>query len=271
MASHAAQSQEAFAALSDRIVSLEAQLAGHARQRAELVHLVSHELRTPITVISGFCRLLREESHGALGEDQRRFVGEILRACLRLDGLVGDLLDAGTDAETPFTVVPQPADLHELLTGQLEALAPLLEERGMKLEAPLRAQRTAFAFDAVRIEQVVTNLMSNALRYGRPSGVIRLSTADLPADAERPARVEVAVEDDGPGIPEADRERLFAPYVRGDSGADTAGLGIGLSIARRIVEAHRGRIRVEEGALGGARFCFELPCEAPEPEEDGFR
>lgn len=246
----------------DRIAALEAQLDLQARERAELIHLVSHELRTPITVISGFGRLLQNEGHGTLNEDQRRFVDESLKACRRLDDFVGDLLEARAEAAAPLEVALESADLHEMIEAPLEALVPMLEERGMKVEVRLRASEPVMGLDPRRIEQVVTNLMTNSIRYGRPSGVIRIASEDV-TDGRRLARV--SVEDDGPGIRPADRERLFAPYVRGGDRGEVPGLGIGLALCRRIIDAHGGRIHVEEGELGGARFVFDLPLEsAPE-------
>lgn len=240
----------------DRIAALEAQLDDQARERAELIHLVSHEFRTPITVISGFGRLLRNEGHGPLNEDQRRFVDESLKACRRLDDFVGDLLEARADRTTPFEITPAPADLHEVIESLLEALVPMLEERGMKVEMRLRASAPVMSLDARRIEQVMTNLMTNAIRYGRPAGVIRIATVDA---TDGSGCTRVCVEDDGPGIRPEDRDRLFAPYVRGGESGEVRGLGIGLALCRRIIDAHGGRIHVEQGELGGARFVFELP------------
>ena len=261
----------------ERMVLLEARLDAQSRARAELVNLVSHELRTPITVISGFARLLQNEVQGTLNDEQHRFVAESLRACRRLDEFVSDLLEARPGADTPFTIVPSEGDLHATIEGQLESLAPLLEERGLKVEAMLRCGDPRLRFDARRIEQVITNLMTNAIRHARPSGIIRLRTGSATVGDEGQTReelapgtrvVRVSVEDDGPGVPDSDRERIFAPYVRGmceaneggDAGLpEASGLGIGLAICRRIIEAHGGRIRVEASALGGARFVFDLP------------
>ena len=264
----------ALAEARERMALLEARVASEARARAELVNLVSHELRTPITVISGFSRLLQNEVEGPLNQQQHRFVAESLRACRRLDEFVSDLLDARPEADTPFTVVLSSADLHETIEGQLESLSPLLDERGLKLEASLRCDGPVFPFDARRIEQVVTNLMTNAIRHAGRSGLIRVRTCSARAEGmgnEKPSRVaRVSVEDDGRGIPESDRERIFAPYVRGARGTsdsddpevlDSSGLGIGLAIARRIIDAHGGRIWVETSELGGARFVFDLPRE----------
>ncbi len=248
-----------------RVTALEEKLACQARARTELVHLVSHELRTPITVISGFGRLLQNEAHGSLNKEQSHYIDESLKACRRLDEFVVDLLEAQRESGTPLSVEIKEADLHALIRAHLESLAPLLEERGMKVESQLAASRSRLPFDERRIEQVITNLMSNAMRYGRAGGVIRISTNSLRGDADASADhaarsgVEVIVEDDGPGIPDADREHLFAPYVRGEGHDDCEGLGIGLAICRRVIASHGGSIRVESGELGGARFVFELP------------
>ena len=246
-----------------RIAELEADLARQARIRTELVHLVSHELRTPITVISGFGRLLQSDARGTLNEHQRHFVEESLKACRRLDRFVGDLMEAGVAGGTPLAIERVEADLDQTIRAQLESLAPLLDERGMTIELDLAPSLPRFAFDPRRIEQVITNLMTNAIRYGRPKGVVRIATAVV-ARAEGGADVAVSVEDDGCGIPVDDRERLFAPYVRGEGRTKGGGLGIGLAICRRIVESHGGRIGVGEGDLGGARFLFSLPL-APGP------
>jgi len=246
-----------------RIAELEAELALQGRVRSELVHLVSHELRTPITVISGFGRLLlQSDTLGVLSDQQRHFVDESLKACRRLDRFVGDLMEAGAGAGTPLSVEIVEADLHRTIRDQLESLAPLLQERGMSIELLFAHALPRLRFDPRRIEQVITNLMTNAIRYGRPNGVVRISTvvdSGFGAGAGSTPRVAVAVEDDGSGIPENDRERLFAPYVRGEGQTKGGGLGIGLAICRRIVDAHGGAIRVDSGELGGARFVFTLP------------
>lgn len=250
-----------------RIAELEAELGRQARVRTELVHLVAHELRTPITVITGFSRLLlADEGAAALCGKQRHFVEESLKACRRLDRFVGDLMEAGSESGTPLSIEIVEADLHATISAQLEALAPIVAERGMTIELGLDAAMPRFAFDARRIEQVVTNLMTNAIRYGRPKGVVRVSTVRT-QDAAGGGFASVSVEDDGSGIPENDRERLFAPYVRGEGRTKSGGLGIGLAICRRIVDAHGGAIHVEGSDLGGARFVFTLPTSRSGPVE----
>lgn len=239
------------------VATLEARLAGQARERTELVHLVSHELRTPITVISGFGRLLQNEAHGSLNREQTHYIDQSLKACRRLDEFVVDLLEAQSESATPLSVVIAPADLHALIRSRLESLAPLLDEREIEIELDLSSRVSRLPFDERRIEQVITNLMTNAIRYGRQKGVIGISTRSIQNGS--PGLVEISVEDDGPGIPVVDRERLFAPFVRGEGRNDCEGLGIGLAICRRVITSHGGTIRVESGELGGARFVFALP------------
>ncbi len=239
-----------------RVAALEERLAREARERAELVHLVSHELRTPITVITGFGRLLQNEAHGSLNKEQSHYIDQSLKACRRLDQFVLDLMEARPDSASSLPVEIEMADLHATIRGQLESLSPLLEERGIEVDLVLAARAVHLPFDPRRIEQVMTNLVTNAIRYGRVGGRIRIATRSI--DEPAPGSVEVAVEDDGPGIPVEDRERLFAPFVRGGGEKDSEGLGIGLAICRRIIAAHGGSIRVETGTLGGARFVFSL-------------
>ena len=249
-----------------RVSALESKLACQARERTELVHLVSHELRTPITVISGFGRLLQNEAHGTLNKEQIHYIDQSLKACRRLDQFVVDLLEAQHESGTPLSVEIEEADLHALIRARLESLAPLLEERGIKIDLELEARGSRLPFDERRIEQVITNLMTNAIRYGNDHGVIRIATSSVRDGAAD--SIEVSIEDDGPGIPVEDREHLFAPYVRGEGQSDCEGLGIGLAICRRVIASHGGTIHVDSGELGGARFEFTLPRKALSNRED---
>ena len=139
----------------------------------------------------------------------------------------------------------------------LASLSPLWADKTLRVEMDLDPGLPDVAMDTARIEQVLTNLLTNAIRYGHEEGVVRVGSMRCQApDAQA---VEIYVEDDGPGIGAADRERVFEPYVRGDHASDRAGLGIGLAICHRILASHGGSIRVEESLLGGARFVFELP------------
>jgi len=262
---------EELAEARDRVDALESLLASQARAHADLIHLLTHELRTPITVINGFSRLLLDSSHGDLSERQKGFVEESLKACRRLDGLVHDLLEASPQSSSPLRVEMESADLDATIRGIVDSLAPLLADRGIGVELDFDSPIPKLDFDPGRIEQVVTNLMTNAIRYGRAGGSIHIGR--FTTESEGAAVVQVFVEDDGPGIAELDRKRVFEPYQRAAGDSKGAGMGIGLAICQRIIASHSGEIRVEGGAKGGARFVFSLPIAQTRSKElfDGDR
>jgi len=242
-----------------RIATLETSLSDEARRRAEWTALLSHEMRTPITVIAGFARLLLDPATSHLEDRPLDFVAEIVKANRRLDRFVSDLLGTAPTAKTPFDIRPSLADLHVTLQSTIDSMGPLFREKDLSVEIELDADVQPLLFDADRIEQVIANLASNAMRYGKESGRLRFATR---IESRRGASyVDVIVEDDGPGISTWDRERIFEPYVRGEGQGRCEGLGIGLTVSAQIVKAHGGEIALEEGSLGGACFVFSLPCE----------
>ena len=244
-------------------VELRERLRREGAQREELLTVVSHELRTPVTVISGYNRLLLSEQVGPLTEEQRRFLAESNKSCQRLNAFIANLLEAAREVggEGALEVCERP--LRPTLEGVAAFLKPLLEERALQIELRSPPDGSLARFDPLRVEQVLTNLIGNAIKYARPGGAIEVATRSLREGARR--MVEVSVADDGPGIPAADRDRIFEPYVRVGEGRGAGGLGLGLAICRRIVEAHGGTIRVEERPQGGSRFVFTLPA----PQEAG--
>jgi signal transduction histidine kinase len=246
-------------------------------ERRELVNVVCHELRTPITVIRGYARLLLSEATGPLTDEQRRFVQEAAKSCGRLDDFVELLLRATNEERAAMDdLVEIEASLAPVLEGAVDYLRPVLEERGVRVELLLDPGALWARFDAARVEQVVANLLNNGLEYAGGGGVLRIHTRAVPSQADdEPDWIEVGVSDDGPGVPEADRARIFEPYVRGLRAPSERGLGLGLSICRRIVEAHGGRIEVRCAAdcaaavpgladAKGSCFAFLLPAANPE-------
>lgn len=239
----------------------------NAGEREELLTVVSHELRTPITVIAGFNKLLLSEKVGPLTDEQRHFLSESAKSCRRLSTFIGNLIEAAREVAGERPVELCETSLSATIEGVAGFLKPLLDERRQTLELHLDAAAARARFDPMRIEQVLTNLIGNALKHGKPGGCIRVTSQLLaPAAATRCRFVEVAVSDDGPGIPERDRERIFEAYVRAGDGSRAGGLGLGLAICKRIVEAHGGTILMTEAPGGGSRFSFTLP--APESECD---
>jgi signal transduction histidine kinase len=243
------------------IGELQARADEDAKERDELLSVVSHELQTPLTVVAGFTRLLLAEQVGPLNDEQRHFLTESARSCQRLSRFLRSLVEASGDVAASGALAPVEHALGPVIESVVELLRPLALERGQRMAVAHDAVADRARFDPTRVEQVLLNLLGNALKYGRPGGRVEVSTRRFRAGSR--GFVEVAVVDDGPGVPEPDRERIFEPYVRGHAEADGAGLGLGLAICRRIVEAHGGRIGVSDAPGGGACFAFTLPaCEA---------
>ncbi|MCP3985442.1 MAG: hypothetical protein GY723_13715 [bacterium] len=231
-------------------------LIRESQQRDELLTIVSHELRTPITVIDGFNKLLLSEQSGPLTDEQRRFLEESRKSCRRLNLFVANLLEKErlrVGESAPHLAINS---LRTLLEGVATFLAPLMAESDQKLEIEVAPDAETACFDPMSIEQVLVNLIGNGFKYGRRGGTLRVECQQLGGD---PAYVEVAVLDDGPGVPEEERERIFEPYVRREEHLGSGGLGLGLAICRRIMASHRGSISVGDAPGGGSRFAFSLP------------
>ncbi len=224
-------------------------------ERDEILAVVSHELRTPVTVIGGYSRILLREDVGPLTPEQRRFLEEANKACRKLDAFIERLLAASRVAKGGEVLEVCSAPLRPVLEEVVLRMRPLFEQHRSQLDLDASAECRA-RFDAMRVEQVLGNLLENALKYAAPGATVEV--------AARPTRVggrpmiEVAVADDGPGIPPEERERVFQAYVRGQ-GSCANGLGLGLALCKRIVEGHGGSITLGERPGGGCRFAFTLP------------
>jgi two-component system OmpR family sensor kinase len=220
-----------------------------ARQRG-FVADASHELRTPLTVIRGQLEVLARQRD--VTPDDVRHVDEVVRTeVLRMERLVEDLLLLAR-ADEGELLRPAALQVRPFIVELFDALTLTADRRfelGVVPDGVLRA-------DEDRLAQVVRNLARNAVEHTEPGGIVRLTVAAHPR-----GWLELAIEDDGPGIPPAQRERVFDRFHRLDSSRvrGRGGAGLGLAIARAIVEAHGGRIYAGTSPEGGARVGFELP------------
>ena len=215
-----------------------------SRQR-QFVSDASHELRTPLTAIRGQLEVLTRSANPAPAELQR-VESMVLTEMARIERLVDDLLTlARLDEEAPLRREGI------LLAPYLRRLA---EEETLGNVAVGELQRGTLHADPDRLTQVIRNLLVNARRHAGPTGWVAISAE---ACGER---LTIRVDDDGPGISPADRERVFGRFHRSEASRarDSGGSGLGLAIARSIVELHGGRIWVESSPRGGARIAFEL-------------
>ncbi len=240
-----------------QIVELREELATSAADRADWVTVLAHELRTPLTVISGYNRLMLSGEAGPVTVEQSRFLAESSKSCRRLDAFVASLLDAAHDGFLEKGLEISTHDIGASIRDVCDLLRPIVEGKGMQVVVEVDPAARYALFDTIRIEQVLTNLLSNAIRYTKPGGAIRVLTRS--GSDPGAASLEVCVVDQGPGISPEDRDRVFEPFVQLAPSALSDGIGLGLAICRRIVGAHGGSIRVSDEPGGGCWFVFSLP------------
>ena len=220
----------------------------------EFVSTVSHELRTPLTSIAGSLGLLAGGVAGVLPEKAARLIQIAQANSQRLVRLINDILDIEKIESGKLRLEMAPLDLREIAERSVEGVNGYAGELGVALTLS-DGEPVSIRGDADRLIQVVTNLLSNALKFSPRGGEVRVAV-----DPEtRLARLSVV--DDGPGIPDAFRARIFSKFAQAD-GSDTrakGGTGLGLAIAREIAERHGGRLWFESAEGHGATFHLDLP------------
>lgn len=235
---------------------LRAQMAA-MRQRDEFISIAGHELKTPLTSLKLQLQLsqrgIENADPAAFAPLQvKKLVFSANRQVDRLGRLVEDMLDLARIQTGKLAIDKRPVDLDSIVRELADRFAPQFAANGTTVDVHASEDSFRGNWDAYRIEQVVSNLLANALRYGanRPVSV-RLS-----ADAQR---VRLSVKDAGPGIAAEDQRRIFERFERAVSSSEISGLGLGLYICREIVQAHHGDIRVVSAPGCGAEFIVELP------------
>ncbi len=223
------------------------------RVKQDFVSMVGHELRTPLTLIRTTIDLLHEGDAGTLNETQRRIVEVLVGNTDRLMNLITDILDMSAIDSGRMQIQPETMDLGEAIRGAVEEALPAARAKQHMLftEAPLGF--TVWA-DRKRVQQVLANLIGNAVKYTPPGGRIevRVSTED--------GFAHVSVRDNGIGIPVEEQRHLFEKFYRTTTGRrTTGGTGLGLAIAQSLIELHGGRIWVESDGESGSTFTFTLP------------
>jgi PAS domain S-box-containing protein len=225
------------------------------RMKREFVSMVSHELRTPLTSLRGSLGLLALGTAGGLSKEAAKLLEIAERNTVRLVTLINDILDLERLSSGRVELRKRPAPLGPILALAVEAVGPLAQEKGVQLVLPAERPDSTVLVDAERIEQVLINLLGNAVKFSPSGGRVWL-LADPRAES-----AEISVCDEGPGIPSEWRERVFEPFqqVEGSDSRTKGGSGLGLAICKAIVERHGGRIGVEPGRPTGSRFWFTVP------------
>lgn len=230
-----------------------------SRQRDEFTSSVSHELRTPLTNIQLFAETLLLD-RARTPDEQRSALETITRETRRLVHMVENVLALSRVGRPALALVRRPERVDQLVRDVLASFDPLLRSHGINVELVFEGPETADV-DGDAVRRILVNLLDNAVRYG-PEGQTLYITA-----INRDSSLELTVEDEGPGVPVTDRERVWQPFERGSRASD-AGTGIGLAVVRQLVQLHGGAARITDGRCG-ARFVITLP--GPERDRTGVR
>jgi len=244
--------------LEDRIQERTAELVAANRHKSEFLANMSHELRTPLTAVIGFSEMLLRKVFGGLTEKQAEYLRDIRGSGHHLLALIDDILDLSKIEAGRIELVAAPFDLR----GAIDQAVILVRERAgrrrIRLSAAVAAEIGEWSGDVRKVKQVLINLLTNAVKFTPEGGSVTVG-ASLQSGI-----VVISVRDTGIGIPAEERESIFDAFRQARSdGRPQEGTGLGLTLARRLVELHGGRLWVESEVGSGSTFTFTLPGRSP--------
>ncbi len=235
------------------------------RAKDNFLTTVSHELRTPLTAIKGYTELLAGGAGGSLSDDQKMFTNTILRNVARMVHLINSLIFASSLKSGRLEHTADYADLAQLIQQICREQQPAAAEHGLQIHLNLDPDLRPIQADSIHMATILEELITNAIKYNRPGGHVRVK-AILQDAPDEVGFVAVTVSDDGIGIDDADRPHVFEEFFRPD-GKDrqiqARGMGMGLAIVRALVEAYNGRIWFESTPDQGSSFTFIIPAHQP--------
>jgi len=243
------------------------------RQKTVFLASAAHELKTPLAVIKGYYDLLLTNSLGKLSDKQKDILEESKESCERLVRLVSMFLNYSALESGKLVLQLRENDLRDCLVEMTGRWSEAFQRKGVKLETQIDPSIPTFKFDYQKVQQAAANLLDNALKHTPTGGTVVLRAkphfwerrvAEVAPVEERrrfrlprPNSAEVSVTDSGTGIAPEHHQEIFEDFVRVDR--NTSGMGLGLAIAKRLIQAHRGKIWVESESQRGSTFAFLLP------------
>lgn len=245
-----ADTQDEVGQLAEVFNQMSAELAANESNRQELLANIAHELKTPLAVLQGHLESMLD----GVEEPAPDKLFSMQEEVMRLTRLVGDLRDLSLAQVHRLELHLQPVDLDEKVERAADMLEPLLEEKRLHFVKNMAPSLPVRQLDPDRVNQILYNLITNAIRYTHPGTAILLQTEAAGK------RVRLTIADEGPGIAPEDMDHIFEQFYRGDKSRNRAsgGSGIGLSLAKSFVEAQGGTITARNRKEGGAEFVVEL-------------
>jgi signal transduction histidine kinase len=226
------------------------------RLKSQFLSVATHELRTPLSVILGYNTMLTESLQDRLTGEEHETLQEAVGACKRLIRLVNSMLDIAQIESGKMKMSFVSSDLRQIVAGTEHLFRPDAERRGISLHLQMPARLPRVPADPERIQQVLVNLVGNALKFTPAGGKVNLAL-HLHGDEDH---IEIAVSDSGPGIPPEEQGRIFDEFAQISRARRSGeGSGLGLAIVRRIVQAHQGRLELETAPGRGSTFSVFLP------------
>lgn len=249
-----------------KLREINTQLEAASRHKSQFLANMSHELRTPLNVIIGFSEVLLNESVGELNREERaEFLGNIVTSGRHLLGLISEILDLSKIEAGKMVLSPERFSVQDVVEGVRQTVEPLATRKGIVIEVYLDPQLSTLTADVVKIKQILYNLLSNAIKFTPERGkvFVRASATE--------EWVEFSVRDTGIGIKPEDRKRIFQEFQQVEMSAARhyEGTGLGLTLAKKFVELHGGRIWVESEVGKGSTFTFTVSLVAQAPVDVG--
>jgi signal transduction histidine kinase len=240
--------------MNDELRRLYAELEAASRHKSEFLANMSHELRTPLNAIIGFSQVLRERMFGEVNPKQEEYLDDILSSGNHLLSVINDVLDLSKVEAGQVELQVAPFSLREALERGVVMVRERAAKGGVQVALATDPAVDVVEGDERRVRQVIFNLLSNAVKFTPAGGAVDVRAAQL--DGE----VIVSVADTGPGIAPGDHERIFEEFRQTEAGVEQReGTGLGLTLSKRLVELHGGRIWVDSELGKGSTFVFTLP------------
>ena len=225
------------------------------RMKIDFVSMAAHELRTPLTALKGYLSFLKGEVYPQLSKEQKVYLDRSGVSADTLSSLVDNLLNISRIESGNLELSLRKTDLPELFRPLIEQFKERARQKSIDLSFSFDPGISSVMIDGFRVNEVLANLLDNAINYGKSGGHIQVSVK------QKGGEVETCVADDGPGIPEPSIKHLFTKFYRVSNvlGQGSKGTGLGLFICKSIVELHQGKIWVESKVGQGSKFCFSFP------------
>lgn len=250
----------------EELKEINAQLEAASRHKSQFLANMSHELRTPLNAILGFSGILLNPSLGKVSEEEKReFLGNIVASGKHLLGLVNQVLDLSKIEANKETLDPEPFAVAELLGGVCQTVQPLAEKQRIVISTAMDRGLATLNADPTKVRQILLNLISNAIKFTPEAGSVTVRARAAGSWAL------FSVSDTGIGVKPEDRERIFQEFERVEMAPDrrSEGTGLGLTLAKKLVELHGGKIWLESEVGQGSTFSFTLPLAAKDHDSAG--